>query len=508
VNAPQRWTDAGAGRISIAIVAMGGQGGGVLSDWIVSLAESQGWAAQSTSVPGVAQRTGATIYYIEMAPARGRAHPVFALMPTPGDVDCVIAAEWMEAGRSVLRGLVTPDRTVLIASTHRAPAVLEKQAPGDGVADSGAVVAATDFAARRVISFDMERVAKSAGGVISASLFGALAAAEVMPFPRAAFEATIRAGGTGVEPSLAAFAAALSQAQTQPVEAPPRAPDKRFFVWPTSSGSPELDRIGARMRALPEPAQPMIATAARKLVEYLDAAYAHEYLDRLEALAQADQAARGFAFTCAAAKYLGSAMAYDDLPRVADLKLRGARLARVRSEIGAKADAIVTTTEYFHPRVEEICATLPAKVGAAIEARPQLVAFLRRFVDRGRRLSPHTISGYLLLAAVAAQGPRRRASLRHAREMAHIETWLKAARATLDDNYDLAVAMLNCRRLIKGYSDTHARGLSKFDRVMSAAPALRARPDGGPWLDRLIRAALADEDGVALDGVLKTVATL
>ncbi len=55
--------------ISIAIVAMGGQGGGVLTDWIVALAEGQGWIAQSTSVPGVAQRTGATIYYIEMMPA-------------------------------------------------------------------------------------------------------------------------------------------------------------------------------------------------------------------------------------------------------------------------------------------------------------------------------------------------------------------------------------------------------------------------------------------------------
>ena len=50
---------------------MGGQGGGVLADWIVELAEKQGWHAQSTSVPGVAQRTGATIYYVEMLPPNG-----------------------------------------------------------------------------------------------------------------------------------------------------------------------------------------------------------------------------------------------------------------------------------------------------------------------------------------------------------------------------------------------------------------------------------------------------
>jgi len=48
--------------IKIAILAMGGEGGGVLADWIVNLGEQNGYFAQTTSVPGVAQRTGATIF--------------------------------------------------------------------------------------------------------------------------------------------------------------------------------------------------------------------------------------------------------------------------------------------------------------------------------------------------------------------------------------------------------------------------------------------------------------
>ena len=68
-------------------------------------------------------------------------------MPTPGDVDVVMAAELMEAGRSVLRGLVTPDKTTLIASTHRAFAVSEKiQTPGDGIGNPEVVIDATEFA--------------------------------------------------------------------------------------------------------------------------------------------------------------------------------------------------------------------------------------------------------------------------------------------------------------------------------------------------------------------------
>jgi len=126
--------------IGIAILAMGGEGGGVLADWIVDLAEHQGYPAQSTSVPGVAQRTGTTVYYVEFFPQApsGAARvvaPVLSLMPVPGDVDIVIASELMEMGRAVQRGLVTPDKTTLIASTNRVYSMTEKSAMGDGRVD-------------------------------------------------------------------------------------------------------------------------------------------------------------------------------------------------------------------------------------------------------------------------------------------------------------------------------------------------------------------------------------
>ena len=209
--------------LSIAILAMGGQGGGVLSDWIVSLAEANGWAAQSTSVPGVAQRTGATLYYIEMLPPLDGKRPVFSLMPTPGDVDVVLAAEFMEAGRAMLRGLVNPTRTTLITSNHRSYAVVEKQVPGDGIGDPATVEDAAGVAAKRTISFDMQQLAEQQGSVISATLFGALAAAEVLPFPRDAFESAIREGGKGVDGSLKGFSAAFTRVRQPP---PPPVPTR------------------------------------------------------------------------------------------------------------------------------------------------------------------------------------------------------------------------------------------------------------------------------------------
>ena len=201
-------------------------------------------------------------------------------------------------------------------------------------------------------------------------------------------------------------------------------------------------------------------------------------------------------------------MAYDDVPRVADLKIRASRQARVRREVGAGADVLVTTTEYFHPRVEELCGSLPRTLGEWIEARPQLVAALAE----GRRSRPadQAEHDHRLSDARRRREPRPAPPqcLRHARESAHREAWLKIATDALEARYELGVEALACRRLVKGYSDTHARGLSKFDRVIGAVPKLAKREDGPAWLDRLKRAALADENGAALDGVLKTIATL
>lgn len=498
--------------IGIAILAMGGQGGGVLADWIVALAESQNWVAQSTSVPGVAQRTGATIYYVEMMPARDGHPPVLSLMPTPGDVDVVLAAEFMEAGRSVLRGLVTPDRTTLIASTHRSYAVGEKEKPGDGTGDPITVLDASGVAARRSIVFDMQKLAEDNGSVISAAMFGALCGAGVLPFDRTAFEAAIKAGGKGVEASLRTFGAAFARARggrPDPVE---RSPRKDLPMPPTAVGKSALDGLLARIHAFPEPLRPMLYAGVRRVVDFQDPAYGGEYLARMERLLVLDRAAggekHGLAFTEASAKYLAGAMAYDDVIRVADLKTRASRFDRVRKEVAATDEQLVYTTEYMHPRMEEVVGTMPVRLARFIERRPRLFAALDRRINKGRRVRTGTIGWFLTLYVLAGMRPFRRSLMRHEREMEHIAKWLDAAEELLTVNYDLAVEVIGCRRLVKGYSDTHARGQSKFDRVLATLPALRERSDGAQWLKRLRQAALLDEEGKALDGAIKTVATL
>jgi indolepyruvate ferredoxin oxidoreductase beta subunit len=420
----------------------------------------------------------------------------------------------MEAGRSILRGLVTPDRSTLIASTHRLYAIVEKEKPGDAIADPKVVIEGANFAAKRVIAFDMEVLANRNNSVISACLFGALAGSGVLPFEREAFEAVIKAGGKGVAPNLSAFGAAHTQATKTPSAARATVavatrPAKRFASLPTFAGHPQLDGLLARIREFPRPLHNILFAGVKRLTDFQDPAYANEYLDRLMKLFELDRgnggATKAYALTNAAAKYVAVAMSYDDVIRVAELKTRQHRFERVKHENAVLAGQIVYTTEYMHPRLQEVAGSLPAQVGTWLEAHPQLFGWMFR---KGRRVRSGTIGWFLLLYTLAALKPMRRSTLRHSREMEHLDRWLWLATANVPKNYNLAVEIIRARRLVKGYSDTHTRGLSKFDRVVGTVPLLVERPDGAEWMRRLREAALLDENGIALDGALKTVATL
>ncbi len=278
--------------LSIAIAALGGQGGGVLAEWIVAVAERYGWLIQLTSVPGVAQRTGTTVYYLETCPepAAGAQVPVLALMPVPGDVDVVIAAELMEAGRAVVRGLVSSDRTTVVASSHRVYGISEKSAMGDGIADSDAVLTALKSESRRLVCFDMDAIAAETGSVISSVLFGALAGSGVLPFPRELYEEAIRSGGVSAAASLQGFAQGFEQAlKNAPVAGaiPPGAA-------PTSEAGRRLD---AKIRgAYPAHLHGLLVEGVRRLMDYQDSAYADLYLTRLAEVLRLDDEAGGFAW--------------------------------------------------------------------------------------------------------------------------------------------------------------------------------------------------------------------
>jgi indolepyruvate ferredoxin oxidoreductase beta subunit len=492
--------------INIAILAMGGEGGGVLADWIVDLAEHSGYVAQTTSVPGVAQRTGATIYYVELFPedaARAsRKDPVMALMPVPGEVDVVIASELMEAGRAITRGLVTPDRTTLISSTNRVYSMTEKTAMADGRVDASALLNAGKDAAKRFIGYDFAHLAEENRSVISATLLGALAASGALPFSRKQFEEAITRSGISVESSLKAFAAGAEAAvSSAPAEVTPAPP-------PSPKLGPALQELAARIGAqFPTASHSILTAGIQRLADYQDIAYAAEYLDKLVAIKDLDlQYGPGHSTLLReTARYLALWMSYEDAIRVADLKTRRTRFERVQQEARATSQQVLEIHEFLYPRIEEFADIMPAALGASILRSRWMQSLVNRFAGKGKVLNTTSLAGFLQLYWVASLRRSRRKSLRFKRELKKIDQWLATMKELAPVNYDLACELAECPRLIKGYGETHERGSRNFELLMQALPALRQRANGAAELKSLREAALADDTGEKLASALAKV---
>jgi indolepyruvate ferredoxin oxidoreductase beta subunit len=492
--------------ITIAILAMGGEGGGVLAEWIVDLAEHSGYLAQMTSVPGVAQRTGATNYYVELFPKSGAKSnmrtPVLGLTPVPGDLDIVIASELMEAGRAVQRGLVTPDRTTFIVSTNRVYSMTEKIALDDGRVDSAALLEACRTAAKRLIHGDMAQLAEASNSVISAVLFGALAGSKALPMQRTAFEAAIHRGGVGVKESIAAFAAGFAAAESGLASVK--------LATPAPPAPARLAALLAEADAYPEPARALIRAGVERLDDYQDIDYAREYLARLKPLAAADQRhGDGSARLLAEiARELALGMAYEDTVRVAELKIRPSRFERVRQEVQFADGQILEIAEFLHPRVQEIADTLPARLGRWLLKTGWAQRFVGRFTRKGVVLKTSTIRGFLMLYFVAALKGARRRSLRFANEQAFLHDWLRTIETVAATSYALACEIAITRTLVKGYSDTHERGRARYDTLMQMLPQIMETAEPAATLARLRKAALSDDTGAALSAAIKDLRPL
>jgi len=524
--------------IKLLIAALGGEGGGVLASWLHSAAIADGHFVQGTSIPGVAQRTGATTYYLELVPDAGERHrtsdvrPVLALNAAPGEVDLVVASELLEATRAIAAGYVTPDRTVLIASSARVFTVDEKAAMGDGRLDQERMLAVAKAFSRRAIVADFAARATQRESPLNAVLLGAIAASGVLPMQAETLRTAIRAGGKAVDANLQGFEAGLGVGETgsDPI-APPAIAERMAeegltpLLRPAIEGTPSLAaKLGSDpshahsaglpaeqqgltppLTAFPAEAHAILAEAIERLTDYQDRAYAARYLARVSrfvGLPSADGP-----FIAELARHLAVRMSVEDVIRVAQLKLREARLQRVAQEAKAGAGDIVDVTEYLKPGPEEIFGLLPPRLGR------WGLAHVRR--DRAWPLKVTTtrLSGFLRLRALAGLKRWRPRTLRFAEEEAWLERWLTLVERTLAVDPAAAREVVATAALVRGYADTYKRGLTNWNAIMDSViePMLAGRLPRAQFADAVLQARLAaskDPEGEALAETIAAIGRL
>jgi indolepyruvate ferredoxin oxidoreductase beta subunit len=487
--------------ISLLVCALGGEGGGVLAEWLVDAATHAGYPAQSTSIPGVAQRTGATTYYIEVFPVLestlGGRLPVFGLSPVAGALDALISSELLETARQVGLGMVSQDRTLVIGARDRTLTTAEKMAPTDGRVSTEHLVELVRQHGRIVHLLDMQALAQSAGTVVSAVMLGALAGSGLLPIPRASFEAAISASGKGVEASLRGFGAAFDaiSASSGQVQA---------------AGALDASLAGEGLPVAgddwPAGVQRFAALGTERLLEYQGRRYANLYRARLKRIVAAERTAdpNGVHEGAAAretARFLALWMAFDDIVHVAHLKSRSARWVRVRGEVKATPDEIVYLYDHFKPGVPEFAALMPERLAR------RLIGWDKRRQANGAaplafplKVGAHSVAGLVMLRTLAALRWLRPHGARYREEQALIETWLDRIERGLQADWALGHEIALCGRMIKGYGATLERGKQNLAHVLdhlvnaSGTAAERARA-----IALARAAALADDAGKALD---------
>jgi indolepyruvate ferredoxin oxidoreductase, beta subunit len=493
--------------ITILIGALGGEGGGVLTDWIVTAAADLGFPVQSTSIPGVAQRTGATTYYIEIVPVPARElggkRPVLALTPGIGDIDIVLASEFMEAGRAIAGGFVTPDRTLLIASTSRFYVMNEKIAMGDGRYDQARLAGAIEKNAQSSVMLDIDALAKANGAMINAVMLGILAGCDRLPIPADQFEAAIKADGKAVENNLRGFRAGLAAAGATQA---PAAQDEKRHSRTDDVSSMETDI----RRWMPPAAQDVMREGVRRLAAYQDAKYARLYLDRLDPIRAADERlGSDGTLLRETARHLAVRMSYEDVIRVAQAKINPARLARIEKDLGIDAGQPYKVVEFLKPGIEEICQILPPWLARLILRISEKRGWLDR-VHLGMEVNTTSVTGYLRFLMLAKLRRVRRWTFRYAQEQAAIENWLKLIRQAADTSAELAIEIAECARLVKGYGSTHKRGTDSFMTIEMRVirPTLAGQLPLRQGIDAIASArtaALVDPEGEGLQRCIDTL---
>ncbi len=497
--------------ISLLICALGGEGAGVLTEWIMEAAKDSDLKAQSTSIPGVAQRTGATTYYLEVfktpiAQAKGLI-PLFSLTPMPARLDGLLSSELLESARQCTLGFPSAKRTLSLSSSARTITTQERMELGDGRLDEERLRHIVTQSSRESYFIDMQALAKREGTIVSSVMLGVIAASELFPINKACYERVVSHSSSTGQASLRGFHAGFEalkrlQSQTQMVHELMA----ETLEAPQLSSAPLPPVIE---KNFPPPTHSVLALGFERLVDYDNERYAELYLRRMQSILDQEKIAdpggnHQFTVTLSAARWLALWMAFEDIIRVADLKSRSNRWLRVKKETKAAPSDLIKVYDHFKPGVAELAALLPKRFAL------QLLAWERKRTATGARalalplkIGTHTVLGFAALRFLASLKGLRKYGFRYQEEHSLIEEWLLSVKSALAVDHQLGLEVAQCGQLIKGYGKTNERGKANLIHILKTLASSSRDVDQRIEAIAAIRsAALKDESGLALDQAL------
>lgn len=204
---------------------------------------------------------------------------------------------------------------------------------------------------------------------------------------------------------------------------------------------------------LPESGMAVASDAIHLLIDYQGTGYAQLYVDRLRRFVGKNGV--DDAMLTEIAQLMAARMSYEDLIRIAQLKLTG---------LADRSRTQPRSVDVRKFRLDELVGVLPAVIAEYLIDALEWAGWTHRNVKL--RFSTANWFGIFRLKIGAGLRRWRRYSVRYAKERVWVERWLHMIDRSLTKQPAAAFAIVQTATMIRGYGDVYRQGMADWNAII------------------------------------------
>lgn len=440
--------------MKILISSIGGLGVGVFVEWLSAAAILEGLQPNVLNLPGVSQRAGRTLSYMEIS----NDGTMFSPFPEKGNLDLIISQEFLELLRILKEGYGGKNCNIL-GTTYRYYTTYEKLSlKRDDYTYENFRSVIEEHTKDHVVA-DIHKM--SVSDFSNAHLLGLLCASGYLPMIRQeSYKKAIKTVGIDPERNLRDFAFGYGFLKKIKEGLSLQKDGKRgLYNLPEGYIKESIEKFES---VYGKDVRDVLAEAVRQLIEYQDISYAEFYISRVydfHRLLEANKRTKIDGEVIKEfAKVLAVRMMYEDVIRVAEKKISKERFERIKRLYRIQNTEVFWVKDFFRPELDELYGILPSSLGKILDS---ILSNYR--ISWKTEVFANHISGFLILKGMSKLRFLRRHSYRYKKEDALIERYIEHVRRCLIYGSDSALLAAKGGVIVRGYGDVRKEMIKSWE---------------------------------------------
>jgi len=432
--------------MKILIPSVGGMGVGVLVEWLSVAAILEGLKPSVLNLPGVSQRTGRTLSYIEIR--ENDDNKPFSPFPEKGGLDIIISQDFLELIRILKEGYGGRGCNI-IGTTYRYYTTHEKLSLKRDFYTYEYFKGVIVENSKEHIVVDIHKMGIQ--DFRNAHLLGILCYSGYLPsIRRESYERAIRHVGIDVEGNLRDFGVGYELLNGDRGITDGKMIESELDSLAEGFIKESIKRLesvyGNRLKEI-------LIEAVRQLTGYQDTKYSEFYIRRVldlnlyirETVGETNEYNE---LMEEFAKVLVVRMMYEDVIRVAERKVSEERFKRIERLYRINKNEVFWVKDFFRPDLDELYGILPYSIGKMIDR----ILSRHKFSWKTTINTTH-IFGFLMLKSMSKIRFLRKWSFRYRKENNLIENYIDHVKQCLKQGLDSAILAAKGGTIVRGYGE-------------------------------------------------------